>query len=63
VIAEAVNIPLHELRNRMGELPRDRPVDVYCAVGQRGHYAVRLLRQHGFDARNLAGGWQTYCTL
>ena len=63
MIAEAVNIPLHELRRRMGELPRDRPVDVYCAVGQRGHYAVRLLRQHGFDARNLSGGWQTYCTL
>jgi len=62
-IAGAVNIPLHELRLRLGELPTQGPIDVYCAVGQRAYYAVRLLRQHGFDARQLSGGWQTHCTL
>jgi NADPH-dependent 2,4-dienoyl-CoA reductase/sulfur reductase-like enzyme/rhodanese-related sulfurtransferase len=57
------NIPLHQLRARLAELPKGVPIDVYCAVGQRAYYAVRLLRQNGFDARNLSGGWQTYCTL
>jgi rhodanese-related sulfurtransferase len=56
----AVNIPLDELRDRLGELPKDKPIDVVCAVGQRGYYAVRLLRQRGFDARNFSGGWRTY---
>lgn len=53
----AVHIPLHQLRDRLAELPRDRPLAVYCAGGQRSYYAVRLLRQSGFDARNLSGGW------
>jgi NADPH-dependent 2,4-dienoyl-CoA reductase/sulfur reductase-like enzyme/rhodanese-related sulfurtransferase len=55
----AVNIPLHQLRERHGELPTDRPIQVMCAVGQRAYYAVRLLRQHGHDARHLSGGWKT----
>ena len=56
---DAVNIPLHQLRERHGELPTDRPIQVMCAVGQRAYYAVRLLRQHGHDARHLSGGWKT----
>lgn len=56
----AVLIPLNQLRARWGELPTDRPVDVMCAAGQRAYYAVRLLRQHGVDARLLSGGWQTW---
>ncbi len=56
----AVNIPLGELRGALGGLPRDRPVWVVCGVGQRAYYACRLLRQHGFDARNLPGGYTTY---
>lgn len=55
----AIHIPLHLVRDRLSEIPRDRPVAVYCAGGQRSYYAVRVLRQSGFDARNLAGGWQT----
>ena len=56
----AVLIPLHQLRTRWQELPTDRPIDVMCAAGQRAYYAVRLLRQHGLDARNLSGGWNTW---
>jgi NADPH-dependent 2,4-dienoyl-CoA reductase/sulfur reductase-like enzyme/rhodanese-related sulfurtransferase len=63
IIPGAVNIPLHQLRARLAELPKSQPIHVYCAVGQRAYYAVRLLRQHGFDARELSGGWQTYRTL
>ena len=56
----AVNVPLGELRRRAGELPRDREIWVYCGVGQRSYYALRFLRQNGFQVRNLSGGYQTY---
>ncbi len=56
---EAVNIPLPELRDRLGELPRDRVLHTYCGVGQRAYYAVRVLNQSGFDARDISGGWIT----
>ncbi len=55
----AIHIPLHLVRDRLSEIPRDKPLAVYCAGGQRSYYAVRLLRQDGFDARNLSGGWQS----
>ncbi len=59
----AVSIPLGELRRRWHELPRDRPIDVYCQVGQRGYYATRILRQLGLDARNITGGVTAVRTL
>lgn len=59
-IEGAVNIPLPELRARLGEIPHDRPIVVYCAAGQRGYYAARTLRQSGFACRNLSGGFLTW---
>ena len=59
-IDDAINIPLHQLRQRLSELPKDRPIWVNCARGQRSYYAVRILRQHGFDASNLSGGYNTW---
>jgi len=56
----ATHIPLDELRDRLAELPRDKEIIATCRVGQRGHVATRLLRQHGFAARNLSGGYLTY---
>jgi NADPH-dependent 2,4-dienoyl-CoA reductase/sulfur reductase-like enzyme/rhodanese-related sulfurtransferase len=52
----AVNIPLGQLRARLGELPRDREILVVCRSGQRAYSATRILVQKGFKARNLAGG-------
>jgi NADPH-dependent 2,4-dienoyl-CoA reductase/sulfur reductase-like enzyme/rhodanese-related sulfurtransferase len=52
----AVNIPLSELRARLGELPRDREIDVICRSAQRAYYATRILVQNGFKARNVSGG-------
>jgi len=52
----AVNIPLPQLRARLGELPRDREILVICRSGQRAYYATRILLQNGFKARNVAGG-------
>ncbi len=56
----ARNIPLNELRSRMPELPRDRPILAYCFVGQRSYYAARALVQHGYDIRSVSGGFQTF---
>lgn len=56
----AINLPLSVLRERYHELPRDKPIWLYCAVGQRGYFAQRMLMQHGYDARNLSGGFTTW---
>ena len=56
----AINIPVDELRSRIGEIPTDRQIAVYCQVGQRGYLATRILRQKGFNAVNIGGGYKTY---
>lgn len=55
-IADALNIPLPELRSRLNELPRDREILVFCRSGQRAYYATRILLQNGFRCRNISGG-------
>ena len=52
----AVNIPLPQLRARLGELPRDREIRVICRSAVRAYYATRILLQNGFKARNISGG-------
>ena len=52
----ALNIPLPELRARLGELPRDSEIIVFCRSAQRAYYATRILLQNGFKARNISGG-------
>ncbi len=59
-IDEAINIPLEELRGRIGELDTEREIWLVCGVGQRAYYAVRLLMQHDFAVKVLSGGMQTY---
>jgi len=59
-IPGAVNIPVQELRERIGELPRDKELLVFCQVGLRGYVACRLLSQLGYKCRNLTGGYKTY---
>ena len=59
-IAGAVNVPVDDLRSRLGEIPRDRTIAVCCQVGQRGYLATRVLRQKGFSASNIGGGYKTY---
>ena len=58
LLRNAVHIPLGELRDRLGELPRDRKILVYCQKGQRGYLATRALKGSGFeDVANLRGGF------
>lgn len=57
----AVNIPLDDLRGRLGEIDRESNVIVFCAVGLRGYLAQRILLGRGYRrVRNLAGGYKTY---
>lgn len=56
----ALHIPLDQLRKRIGELPADRPIVAFCQIGLRGYIAERMLRQHGLNAINLAGGYATW---
>lgn len=57
----AVNIPLDDLRGRLGEIYRESDVIVFCAVGLRGYLAQRILLGRGYRrVRNLAGGYKTY---
>jgi CoA-disulfide reductase len=60
-IPGAINIPLHELRGRLAELPKDKEIIVNCQVGLRAYIASRILTQNGFSAvKNLSGGYKTY---
>jgi NADPH-dependent 2,4-dienoyl-CoA reductase/sulfur reductase-like enzyme/rhodanese-related sulfurtransferase len=52
----ALNIPLPQLRARLGELPRDREILTICRSGGRAYFAARILQQNGFKARVLSGG-------
>jgi len=60
-IGEAINIPVDQLRQRLHELPKDKEIIIYCQVGLRGNVAYRQLVNKGFKARNLIGGYRTYC--
>lgn len=57
----AVNIPIDDMRSRLSELPADREIVVYCLTGIRSYFISRLLKQHGYRALNLSGGYMIYC--
>jgi NADPH-dependent 2,4-dienoyl-CoA reductase/sulfur reductase-like enzyme/peroxiredoxin family protein/rhodanese-related sulfurtransferase/TusA-related sulfurtransferase len=59
-IPGARNIPLDQLRERLGELPRDKEILAFCQVGLRGYLGCRILKANGFRCRNLSGGYKTY---
>ena len=60
-IQGAVNVPLDDLRERMKEIPKGKPVFLYCGVGLRGYLASNILKANGYtDVRNLIGGLKTY---
>ena len=56
----SVNIPLGQLRKRVNELPKDKEIWVYCAVGLRGYLAARYLMQSGYTVKNIAGGFKSH---
>ena len=60
-IPGAVNLPLDDLREHLNEIPRDKPVWLYCGVGLRGYLASNILKENNFtEVCNLIGGLKTY---
>ena len=57
----AVNIPLDDMRERMQEIPQDKPIYLYCGVGLRGYLASNILLMNGYkEVKNLIGGLKLY---
>ncbi|MGF2414392.1 MAG: rhodanese-like domain-containing protein, partial [Ferruginibacter sp.] len=60
-IADAINIPVDEIRKRLDEIPKGKNIFIYCEAGLRGYLAQRILRQNGFNnVVNLSGGYHTW---
>lgn len=55
-----VNVPLDELRDRLGEIAPGKPVYVMCQSGLRSYLACRILAQNGYDCYNFSGGYRFY---
>ena len=58
-----INIPVDDLRERLHELDRTKPVYVICQSGLRSDIACRILAGHGFDCYNFSGGYRFYATV
>lgn len=59
-IKSSINIPVDELRGRLSEMDPEKTYILYCAVGLRGYVAFRIMKQKGFNAANLSGGYNIY---
>ena len=55
----SINIPLSQLRKRFSELPKDKEILTYCAVGLRGYIASRFLISKEYKVKNIAGGFKS----
>ncbi|MBU3160749.1 CoA-disulfide reductase [Clostridium frigoris] len=58
-IEGAINIPVDSLRERIGELDKNKEIIEYCQVGLRGYVASRILTQKEFKVKNLTGGYKS----
>ncbi len=59
----AVNIPVDEMRDRLSEIPKDKQLVLYCAIGYRGYLATQILKHNGYQGvYNLSGGYRTHST-
>lgn len=62
-IKGAINIPLDDIRERLADIPNNKPIWVFCGVGLRGYLASNILRGNGYnDVYNLIGGIKTFKT-
>lgn len=58
-----INIPLDDLRERISEIPKGKPVYVMCQSGLRSYISCRILSQNGYDCYNFSGGYRFYETV
>ncbi|HWQ73778.1 MAG TPA: FAD-dependent oxidoreductase [Syntrophomonas sp.] len=63
MVAGAHHIPLDDLRDHLDQLPRDREIITYCQVSLRSYIASRILLQHGFNVKNISGGYKLYSSI
>ena len=56
----AISMPLTSIRERINELDKDKEYAIYCAVGLRGYLTERILKQNGYKAHNILGGYRTF---
>ena len=57
----AINVPAAQIRNRLGELPKDKPIMIHCVKGYTSYVVARILAQYGFEnIFSYAGGWTFY---
>ena len=57
----AINIPLDEIRSRLGEIPKEKNIYIYCEAGLRGYLVQRILKQNGYRyVSNLSGGYNLW---
>ncbi|HIX71429.1 MAG TPA: FAD-dependent oxidoreductase [Candidatus Anaerobutyricum stercoripullorum] len=54
------NLPVDDLRERISEIPKDKPLYVMCQSGYRSYVSCRILSQHGYDCYHLSGGYGFY---
>lgn len=59
-IGDGLHIPVDQLRARLDELPRERPLILYCTSGLRSYVAARALSQLGYTVSNISGGYLTW---
>jgi rhodanese-related sulfurtransferase len=55
-IVEARHIPMNRVPGQLADLPKDRPIVVFCAHGSRSFGVAHFLREQGFEAYNMTGG-------
>ena len=55
-----MNIPVDELRERLGEVEKGKPIFVICQSGLRSYIATRILAENGYECYNFAGGFRFY---
>jgi len=59
----AHNIPVDELRDNLDKIPKDKEIIAYCQVSLRSYIASRILRQNGFNVKNISGGYRLYSAI
>ena len=58
-----LHIPVDELRERLSEIPKNKPVSVFCHSGLRSYLGCRILMQNGYDCSHMAGGFRFYASV
>ena len=58
-----LHIPVDELRSRLSEIPKDRPVSIFCHSGLRSYIGLRILMQNGYNCSHMAGGFRFYSSV